>query len=100
MAFVMCPEHGGNVAAAVCSHVAAEVAARIPINRPLYRVSASYDGQTLGPTWVCASCAEEHHVPEEGSRLNGEEGVERFWTTIGFTPVCPRCLESIREPIA
>ena len=94
MAFVICPTHGGNGAAAVCSHVAAKLRDRLPIESPLYPVSALYDGQTLGPTWMCATCARDHQVPEDGLRLSGEEGLERFWTDIGFTPVCPRCLES------
>ena len=100
MAFVIGPKHGGIGAAAVCSHVAAKVAAGIPIDRPLHSISASYEGQTRGPTWVCTSCAGVHHVPEEGLRLSGEEGVERFWTEIGFTPVCPRCLVAVCEAIA
>jgi hypothetical protein len=100
MAFVVCPKHGGHGAAAVCSHVAAVVAAQIPLDGPLYPVSASYAGQALGPTWLCTACARGHHVPEGGLELTGEESLERLWTEIGFTPVCPRCLESVRQPNA
>lgn len=95
MAFVVCPRHGGHGAAAACSHVAAMIAAQAAIAEAFYPVWASHAGQTLGPTWLCAACAREHHVPEEGLHLTGGEGLERFWTEIGFTPVCRWCLESV-----
>jgi hypothetical protein len=97
MAFVVWPRHGGHGAAAVCSRLAALAAAQAPLDGPVYPVSASYAGQTLGPTWLCAACAREHHVSAGGCHLAGEEDLERFWTENGFAPVCPCCLESLRQ---
>jgi len=93
MAYVNCPEHGGNEAAAVCDHVAARVRSGDPIDGPLAPVSASFEGKTIGPTWLCAECALKFEVPSEGLTLTGEAGLNRYWMVIGFALVCAKCFE-------
>lgn len=97
MSFILCPKHGGHGAASVCEHVAAKVAApggeQSLSNQTLIPVRVTYQQQTLGPTWLCADCALDHGIPAEGLALDGEAGLERFLTVIGFTPVCRHCFE-------
>jgi hypothetical protein len=96
MAFVVCPQHGGHGAAAVCAHIAEEVAARRPIAEALVPVSAVFDGSKIGPTWLCSACASRFAVPSSGGTLEGVEGLERYWTEIGFTLVCRFCFVDSR----
>src|SRR6202007_2207759 len=94
MAFVKCSRHGGNGATAVCPHVAQKLRASPPqpgCTEPLFAVYAEYAATTLGPTWLCGMCASSHGVPEQGLRLEGEAGLERYLVEIGFEPVCPKC---------
>jgi hypothetical protein len=100
MALVICPRHGRQGAAAVCAHVAIAVAAQAPVDGPLYPVSASYAGLDIGSTWLCAACAREHRVPGTGLHLTGEAGLERYFSEIGFTPVCHFCFVSARQATA
>jgi hypothetical protein len=93
MAFVVCPEHGGHGAAAVCAHVASRLLAKQAITDRLVPVKASYAGTTLGPTWLCPKCAERFHVPSEGMTFDGDEGLERYWSEIDWSPVCRFCLD-------
>ena len=93
MAFVVCPEHGGHGAAAVCSHVATRLLAGEAIALTLVPVRASYAVTTLGPTWLCPECAARFNVPAEGTTFEGDEGLERYWSEIDWSPVCPLCFE-------
>jgi len=95
MAYILCERHGGSGAAAVCDHVAASLFSTSPHpldSASLVPVLTTYADQTLGPTWLCPDCAALHRVPPDGLILEGEEGLDRFFDTIGFTPVCPSCL--------
>lgn len=93
MAFIVCREHGGHGAAAVCPHVAARLLAKQPVDVPLAPVRASYAGTILGPTWLCPECAARFHVSAQGAMFEGDEGLERYWTEIDWSPVCPVCFE-------
>src|SRR5215472_14532122 len=97
MAYIVCPKHGGSGAAAVCSHVASRVrdesVGRGKEAEPLFPVRVICAGQKLGPTWLCAACAREHCVPAAGLELEGDAGLERFISVIGFSPVCPKCFQ-------
>ena len=91
MAYVMCPEHGGHGAAAVCSHVVARLRARQAIVDKLVPVRANYAGITLGPTWPCPDCAARFGVPAGGATWEGDDGFDRYWSGIDWWPVCPQC---------
>lgn len=98
MAFIICPEHGGIGAAAVCSHVAEWLRAPQPIAVKLVPVRTSHAGTTLGPTWLCPECAARCHVPYGGATCKGDGGLEQYWSGIDWSPVRPRCLERGRAP--
>lgn len=97
MAYFVCHKHGGRSAASVCEHLAMTIVMSTSDHdssgETLYPVRANYEGQEIGPTWLCATCAAIHGVPAEGLELQSESGLERFWNVIGFTPVCRKCFE-------
>ena len=98
MAFILCPRHGGNAAAAVCSHIAARVIAEIPVLTALVPVYASYAGTTLGPTWLCPACAAGMAVPASGATFTGDDGLDRYLIEVDWRPVCSPCFEESRLP--
>ena len=93
MPFVLCPEHGGHGAAAVCSHLAARLLGKQSIDEAITPLRASYAGTPLGPTWLCPECSTRLHVSPEGATFEGDEDLERYWTGIKWSPVCPVCFE-------
>ena len=97
MPSIQCPKHGGHGTAAVCPHLAAIVNEdhRQAASQSMHicAVTVCYEGLVLGPTWLCSDCAARHGVPKEGLRLDGESGLERYWSDIGFVPVCRYCLD-------
>jgi hypothetical protein len=95
VALILCPKHGRGCSA-VCSHVAVLVWAGAPVRQSLVPMCASYEGQVLGPTWLCPECAARFGVPAEGVTLEGEEGFDRFWGEVDWRPVCPGCFEACR----
>lgn len=69
---------------------------RLPINEPLVPVLCVYEGTELGPIWLCQACAKVHEIPPEGATLDGDAGMDKFWVTIDWSPVCPMCFKELR----
>ena len=89
MAFVMCPKHGGQGAAAVCRHLLDAVIARDRLPQ-IAGLTVDFEGTQLGPIWFCTTCATRYGIPPEGLSLKGDAGLARMceW---GWCPACPVC---------
>jgi hypothetical protein len=59
---------------------------------PLVPLTVEFEGDRIGPTWLCQKCAASNEIPSDGLQLKGEEGLERYFA-IGWFPVWWFCFK-------
>jgi hypothetical protein len=96
MAYVVCPRHGGQGAAAVCRHLLDAVLGGGRL-APVAELRVEYEGHSLGGIFYCPACAGRYGIPLEGLLLTGEAGLDRMFEW-GWCPVCPLCLRDAGGP--
>ena len=100
MPFVVCKQHGGNIAPHACRHAAELVWAGKP---PGHVTHIDLDGAFF-MGWVCDTCLNELNRKGLQAYMKAREGrpdyppeieIDKFLDGLDFQPVCPKCLEAL-----
>jgi hypothetical protein len=102
MPFVMCKQHGGNIAPHMCRHAAERVWAGRPPGKITH---VDLDG-VFFMGWVCDACLDLLAKKGLEAYLEGRKGqkdypaageIDNLIDGLDFQPVCPKCLESLAQ---
>ncbi|MDP1588337.1 MAG: hypothetical protein Q8M07_11370 [Prosthecobacter sp.] len=99
MPFVICEQHGGNVAPHACSHIAEKVWRK---EAPEKTTFVDLDG-FMFCGWVCEKCRaieglNEFLAKKEITDIDvSDADLDTLLDRLNFQPVCPKCFEAFRQ---